>query len=163
VQIFASVDEEAADVFETPDAAGKNLLMSRRHAWRDGAMRRAAASVAVLHSLQSELEKRMREDKELAANGRKKPRLFDEYQCEQWALEQIEKRAAERKAEEDSISAQIRAVQAQKAALEQEMKYQHVSALWKCPLVQSFTWRTMCALALTHQGNTHSSGYHHCR
>jgi hypothetical protein len=120
------VDEEAADVFETPDSAGKNLLMSRRHVWQDHVLRRAEKSVAALHSLQSDLEARMAADKQPGEGDRKRKRVFEDYQMEQWALDSMDAFEAETSAEAAKIAAERRSIEAKKAALRTEIKYAEV-------------------------------------
>ena len=126
MQILASVDEEAADVFETEDAAGKNLLVGRSHAWEDRMLRKTHTIVSSIHDLQTELEQRMREDKDAAQPVRKRARLFEELQVEQFALNRTDAMAAATKAETDKLHAEIRSMDAQKAVLEREIKYAKV-------------------------------------
>jgi hypothetical protein len=55
MQILADVDKEAADVSETVDGAGKNMLMSARHVWHEHIQRRAHACATTLAALRDDL------------------------------------------------------------------------------------------------------------
>ena len=60
LQILADVDQEAADVSETLDGAGHNLLMSARHVWDEHLQRRAHTCITTLATLQDNLSARTR-------------------------------------------------------------------------------------------------------
>jgi hypothetical protein len=60
VQILADVDQESADVSETYDGAGHNLLMSARHVWDEHLQRRAHTCITTLATLHDNLTARMR-------------------------------------------------------------------------------------------------------
>jgi hypothetical protein len=127
VQIFAVVDPEAADVSETPDAAGKNLLMSRRHVWQDIVLRQTHDTVKTLDTLRMELEKRAKDGVDSTAAGGKRRRHFEEYQMQQWALASMDAFAAETRTEHDKMAAESRDIAAKKAVLEQDIAYGKVS------------------------------------
>lgn len=123
MQIFASIDSEAADVSETPDAAGKNLLMSRRHVWKDIVLRRTHDTVKTLETLRMELQNRAKDCTESTAAGGKRRRQFEEYQMQQWALASMDAYAAATRAESDTMAAESRDIAAKKAVLEQDIAY----------------------------------------
>jgi hypothetical protein len=60
LQILADVDPESADVSETCDGAGHNLLMSARHVWDEHLQRRAHKCIVTLATLHDNLSARMR-------------------------------------------------------------------------------------------------------
>lgn len=60
MQILADVDQEAADISETYDGAGRNLLMSSRHVWDEHLQRRAHACITTLATLHDNLSARTR-------------------------------------------------------------------------------------------------------
>lgn len=60
VQILAEVDQEAADVSETFDGAGRNLLMSARHVWDEHLQRRSHSCITTLATLHDQLTSRAR-------------------------------------------------------------------------------------------------------
>ena len=71
MQILADVDQEAADVSETYDGAGHNLLMSSRHVWDEHLQRRAHACITTLATLHDNLSTRTRSS---AVNSTAQPR-----------------------------------------------------------------------------------------
>jgi hypothetical protein len=126
MQILASIEPEAADVSETPDGEGKQLLMSRRHVWHEHVIRRIHSTTQTLHGLREKLEQRLRDDVTGLPPQRKRRRLFEEYQMQQWAFEALSGIAAENDTRSQRIAARRQELVAAKARLQAELLYAKV-------------------------------------
>ena len=120
--------------------------MSRRHVWQDHVLRRAAKSVETLHGLQTNLEERVARDKLPGEGNRKRKRVFEDYQMEQWALDSMDAFDAETNAEAAKIAADKRSIEARKAALQIEIKYAQVRS--SCAHCAASSWRVPAYSAL---------------
>lgn len=95
--------------------------MSRRHAWHDALLRRTAAAVTTLETLGTDLHARTTGAR--GERGTKRPRLFEEYQMQQWMLESMKGIADSTEAEEGKLAAATRALATKTCSLERDVNH----------------------------------------
>jgi hypothetical protein len=55
VQLLSDIDPEEADIDETDDQAGRSLIMSRDHVWRDHVLRKAYTCIAAVEPIAADI------------------------------------------------------------------------------------------------------------
>lgn len=125
------MDQEEADVAETNDGAGQNLVMSRRHVWRELMQRRAHSCVETLAQLRVDLSQRTHavsappvatasDGPESAAAKASNSGLYEAIKLEQWMKEDRREREAKAEAELKALDDEIAAVRMKRRQIEYE-------------------------------------------
>lgn len=140
LQILAEVDQEEADVADTNNGAGENLVMSRRHVWRELMQRRAHTCVETLAKLRVDLSERTHaasappvatasDEPHTASAKASHSGLYEAIKLEQWMKEDRREREAKAEAEVKALDDEITAVRMKKRRIEYETKVAKVRSL----------------------------------